>query len=147
MNKININTTTLPGFLADCGIGFGHMLDLIDTVSYTNNDTYPPYNVIQVDSNNFVVELAIAGFTLDNLEITQDRSKLIVAGHKAEEATDVTYLHRGISSRAFKREFVIAEYVSVESASVENGIMRIALRLTLPDTMQPRSIKITTSGK
>ncbi len=153
MNK-TINTQTLPGFLNGRGIGFERMFDMIDdTVSYTGSTTYPPYNVLSTSEDDFVIELAVAGFKMDNLSITQDGSKLTIDGSVPvtnpfdDDVDEPTYLHKGISSRSFKREFVIAEYVTVEDATLEDGILTVNLRRELPEAMKPRQIEIKKIGK
>jgi molecular chaperone IbpA len=150
MNKIT--TLTLPDFLGECSIGFDRMLNILDeTVAYNSNVTYPPYNIIQVDEDTFVVELALAGFGLDNLKITQNRNKLTINGIRHEKLMasggDIKYLHKGISSREFSREFVLAEHVTVSGAEFENGIVSITLKCELPDEMKPRAIVIKQIGK
>lgn len=149
MNKIT--TLTLPEFLGECSIGFDRMWNTLDeTVAFNSNVTYPPYNIIQVDEDTFVVELALAGFGMDNLEITQNRNKLTISGKKAESlmanGDDIVYLHKGISSREFSREFVLAEHVTVKGAEFENGIVSITLNRELPEEMKPRTIDIKQFG-
>ena len=153
MNK-TINTQTLPGFLNGRGIGFERMFDMIDdTVSYTGSTTYPPYNVLSTSEDDFVIELAVAGFKMDNLPITQDGSKLTIDGSVPvtnpfdDDVDEPTYLHKGISSRSFKREFVIAEYVTVEDAKLEDGILTVNLHRELPEAMKPRQIEIKKISK
>jgi len=153
MNK-TINTQTLPGFLNGRGIGFERMFDMIDdTVSYTGSTTYPPYNVLSTSEDDFVIELAVAGFKMDNLSITQDGSKLTIDGSVPvtnpfdDDVDEPTYLHKGISSRSFKREFVIAEYVTVEDAKLEDGILTVNLHRELPEAMKPRQIEIKKISK
>ena len=150
MNK-GINTTTLPTFLNERGIGFDRMFDMIDNaVSYTGNTTYPPYNVLSTSDDDFIIEVAVAGFKMDNLSITQDGNKLTIDGSVPrinpfnDEAieNEPKYLHKGISSRAFQREFVIAEHVTIEDAKLEDGILTINLHRELPESMKPREIAI-----
>jgi molecular chaperone IbpA len=145
MNK-TINTQTLPGFLNGRGIGFERMFDMIDEVSdrvTTSSAKYPPYNLVQVSDDDFEVDLAVAGFTLEEMEITQDGNKLTIAGeHIDPRGSSVTYLHRGISAREFTREFVLAEYMTVVGAKMKDGILNIKLHRDLPEAMKPRTIKI-----
>jgi molecular chaperone IbpA len=153
MNKIT--TRTLPGFLNERGIGFDRMFELFDdATAYAGTQTYPPYNMIQVDEDNYIVELAVAGFAPDDIEIKQDANKLIISGTKttdvsgdAEPAPEVNYLHRGISARNFNREYMLAEHVTVDEAEFEHGILSIKLHRELPDEMKPRTIAIKKIGK
>jgi molecular chaperone IbpA len=150
MNK-TLTTRTLPGFLNERGIGFDRMFDMLDeAVSYAGNQTYPPYNVLSTSEDDYVIEVAVAGFGMDNLKITQDANKLHIDGSRpdfAEDDTEPKYLHRGISSRAFTREFVLAEHVIVEDAALENGILSVKLHRELPDAIKPRTIDIKKAGK
>lgn len=147
MNKIT--TRTLPGFLNERGIGFDRMFDLFDeAVGYAGQTTYPPYNVLKIDEDAFAIEIAVAGFDTDSIEITQNGNKLNVTGQKAEvDDEGITYIHRGISARSFDRDFLLAEHVKVDDADFENGILTIRLHRELPEEMKPRSIDIKRVGK
>jgi molecular chaperone IbpA len=143
MNKIT--TKNLPAFFDSRGIGFGRVFDMLnDFNAYGDQPAYPPYNVLETDADHYVIELALAGFTAEDLEITQDRNKLKIVGRKlsdVEEST-VKYLHRGISQRAFTREFVLADYVTVEGAEFADGIVSIKLLRELPEEVKPRLIEV-----
>lgn len=143
MNK-TINTLTLPTFLNERGVGFDRMFDMFeDAVGYTTNGGYPPYNLIKAGDDDYLIEVAVAGFTLDDLEITQNGKKLIISATKPEfEGEEPTYLHRGISTRSFKRDFVLAEHVVVAGAELDNGILTVKLHRELPEEMKPRTIAI-----
>ena len=147
MNK-TINTSTLPEFFNNCGNEFDRMFKSIDgwMPSNTGIPAYPPFNVIQTDTNNYVIEFAVAGLALANLEITHKYNKLTVQGKKVAD-NDTTYLRRGISSRAFKQEFILADHVTVETAEIDNGILSIKLHREIPESMQPRQIKINKIDK
>ena len=136
-----INTLTLPGFLNDRGIGFDNFFDTFETL--TPNGGYPPYNVIKDGEDDYTIELAVAGFTRDDLEITQDGKKLTIAATKPEfEGVEPAYLHRGISARSFKREFALAEHVTVTNAEMKDGILTVSLLREVPESEQPRTIAI-----
>jgi len=136
-----INTLTLPSFLNDRGIGFDNFLDTFETL--TPSGGYPPYNVIKDGDDEYTIEVAVAGFTQDDLEITQDGKKLILSANKPEfEGEEPAYLHRGISSRSFKREFALAEHVTVTGADLKDGILKVSLLRELPEEMKPRTIAI-----
>ena len=141
MNKIT--TRTLPTFLTERGIGFDRMFDLFDeAVGYASTQTYPPYNVIRLNDDDYMVELAVAGFSMADLTITQDGNKLRVEGAKVGPEEEPVYLHRGISARPFTREFFLAEHVTVDNASFENGILSIKLHREIPEEKKPRTINI-----
>jgi molecular chaperone IbpA len=143
MNK-TINTLTLPTFLNERGVGFDRMFDMFeDTVGYTANGGYPPYNLIKAGDDDYAIEVAVAGFTLGDLEITQNGKKLTIAATKPEiEGEEPNYLHRGISARSFKRDFVLAEHVVVTGAGLDSGILTVKLHRELPEEMKPRTIAI-----
>jgi len=145
----NITTQTLPSFLNERGIGFDRMFDLFDeAVGHSRTTAYPPYNLIKVSDDDYVIEVALAGFKIDDLEITQDGKKLSIEGHKPEIQDDYAkYLHRGISSRAFEREFLLAEHVEVVEAEMEDGVLFVKLHRELPEEMKPRQIEIKKIGK
>lgn len=143
MNKIT--TKTLPSLFEGRSIGFGRIFDMLDEANaFSMPPAYPPYNVVEVDQDHYVIELALAGFTAEDLEITQDRNKLKVVGSKAAESVESTvrYLHRGISQRSFTREFVLADYVVVDDAEFVDGIVKISLHRELPEEMKPRQIEV-----
>lgn len=119
---------------------FDSMLSRIDSTTSTN---YPPYNIIKKDEDNYVIEIATAGFAEGEIDVQVNDGQLIVTGEKAESETEVNYLHQGIGTRKFVRSFQLAEYVEVKSATVENGILIVQLEREVPETMKPKSIAIT----
>jgi molecular chaperone IbpA len=119
---------------------FDSMLSRIDNSTSTN---YPPYNIIKKDDDNYVIEVATAGFAEGEIDVQVNDGQLIVTGEKAETETEVNYLHQGIGTRKFVRSFQLAEYVEVKSATVENGILVVTLERLVPETMKPKSIAIT----
>ena len=119
---------------------FDSMLSRIDSTTSTN---YPPYNIIKKDEDNYVIEIATAGFAEGEIDVQVNDGQLIVTGEKAESETEVNYLHQGIGTRKFVRSFQLAEYVEVKSATVENGILVVTLEREVPETMKPKSIAIT----
>lgn len=145
MNKIT--TKNLPGFLNERGVGFDRLFDLID--SYGPSTGYPPYNVISVNEDEYLIEVAIAGFSKDDVTITQDGNDLLVEGTRdvpenadGTESSKGSYLHRGISSRPFTRKFILADHVNVETANIDNGMLTIELKRELPEALKPRTIAI-----
>jgi molecular chaperone IbpA len=125
-------------------IGFDRLFDLIDdSVSGTGSDNYPPYNIERAGEDHYRISLALAGFTPDEITITAEQNLLKIEGRKTAKAGH-EYLYHGISSRPFRREFNLAEYVQVKEASFENGLLTIELVRELPDAMKPRQIAIGT---
>lgn len=129
--------------LARNAIGFERMIADLHH-SARQNDNYPPYNIVNVNDTETLIEVAVAGFAEDDISVTVKDNTLVVNGKKAVIAEDpkVTYAHRGISSRSFERVFTLAEHVEVRSATVTNGILTISLELVVPEDKQPRKINV-----
>ena len=123
-------------------VGFEHLLDLLDDPkSWGTEDSYPPYNIERTADNEYRISLALAGFTPDEINITAEQNVLTVQGSKADKG-EHQYLYRGISARAFRRVFNLADYVQVKSASFESGLLNIDLVREVPEAMKPRRIAI-----
>ncbi len=122
-------------------IGFDRLLDLVETAQRAGEDNYPPYNIERVSEDRYQISLAIAGFSPDEVLVTAEQNAVIVEGNKADK-TEREYLYHGISSRPFKRQFNLADYVQVKSAAFENGLLMIELIREIPEAMKPRRIAI-----
>jgi molecular chaperone IbpA len=118
--------------------------ELIRNQSQQTN--YPPYNIIQINEDEYMIGLAVAGFGPDNLSVTKDKNFLVIEGNHAlnEIETDAQpiYLHKGISERNFRREFRLADHVEIENAHLELGILSIHLKREVPEEQKPKSIAI-----
>ena len=122
-------------------IGFDTLFDRLNDRSQENNETYPPYDIVRKGEDTFQINLALAGFAPEDITITSEASQLLVAGRKPEnEKTE--YLYQGISARAFERRFNLADYIEVENASFENGLLHVNLVRRVPERMKPRRIEI-----
>lgn len=138
-----INTLNLPTF-----IGFNRLFDEMDRVfENSNKGGYPPYNVIRTNDNVFGIEVAVAGFGMDDLDIIKDGNILRISGNSQESESTVEYVHRGIGGRAFTREFTIADHVEVIDATLDNGILKVNLERIVPEALQPKKIAITSNTK
>ncbi|MBW7962709.1 Hsp20 family protein [Bradyrhizobium sp. BR 10261] len=122
-------------------IGFDRLFDALDEVQRTAEETYPPYNIERLDENHFQITVALAGFSPDEVLLTSEQNVLTLEGRKADKEGK-TFLHRGISTRNFKRQFTLADYVEVKSARFENGLLLIDLQREIPEAMKPRRIAI-----
>jgi molecular chaperone IbpA len=122
-------------------IGFDRLFDVLDEVQRTAEETYPPYNIERLDENRFQISVALAGFSPDEVALTTEQNVLTLEGRKAEK-DEKTFLHRGISTRSFKRQFTLADHVEVKKARFENGLLMIELRREIPEAMKPRRIPI-----
>jgi len=121
-------------------IGFDPLLDTFKQVSQLSKTAgYPPYNIYK-DEDTYVLELAVAGFGKDDLTITVKELQLTVEGRL--EASEKKPIHKGIATRDFTQDFVLAEYVVVKGAELKDGLLRITLEQELPEELQPKVIKI-----
>ena len=128
-------------------VGFDRMIDLIeDSVRWTGNDNYPPYNIERVGEDHYQVSLALAGFTPDEIGVTVEQNVLTVEGRKPDKG-EHHYLYQGISSRPFRRTFNLADYVQVKEAAFVNGMLKIDLVREVPESMKPRQIAIQTGNE
>ena len=126
-------------------VGFDRMGRLLDTASNTEAPSYPPYNIEKVADDQYRVTMAIAGFNAADLDITQNNNTLIVTGNQDKGENDVQFLHRGIATRSFERQFELAEHVNVTNAGLENGLLLIDLKREVPEELKPRKIAIGAS--
>jgi molecular chaperone IbpA len=125
-------------------IGFDRMFDKLFDESSVVTTNYPPYNIVKVSDTDYAIQIAVAGFGKDDIEIeTKENTLTVKSVEKKEELVDdVTYLHKGISNRAFTRSFTIADDVVVKGATFENGLLSVALERIIPEEKKPRLIKI-----
>ncbi|NOD65502.1 MULTISPECIES: Hsp20 family protein [unclassified Ruegeria] len=128
-------------------IGFDQIADMMDRV-LTNDvaqPSYPPYNIEKTDADTYRISVAVAGFSEADLSVEVKENSLVVAGKKAAEDKDRSYLHRGIATRAFERRFALADHVRVTGASHENGMLNIDLKREVPEALKPRRIEISSA--
>src|SRR6185295_13680427 len=104
-------------------------------------DHYPPYNIERLSDDRYQISLAVAGFSPDEISVTAEQNVVTIKGNKPEK-TEREYLYRGISTRAFKRQFNLADYVQVKNAAFDNGLLKIELVREIPEAMKPRRIAI-----
>lgn len=127
-------------------IGFDRLAQLAEHAAANNgNSGYPPYNIELLGENRYRITMAVAGFSMEELEISSEGEKLLVKGNKAESQTEHKYLYQGIAERGFERTFQLADYVTVLGASLENGLLNIDLVREIPEALKPRKIEITSS--
>jgi len=107
-----------------------------------NGNGYPPYNIAQINEDEYMISLAVAGFGMDNLEITTDGDQLKIEGTAPKGDDEVNYLHKGIGGRNFRREFTLADHVKVADAKLELGMLNIHLKREVPEALKPKKIEI-----
>lgn len=125
-------------------LGFDQFERTLERIAKAPAEGYPPYNIERTGEDELRITLAVAGFTLDDLEILLEDNQLTVSGQQVEEDQRV-YLHRGIATRQFKRSFVIAEGVEVTAAVLDNGLLHIDLRQPKPQR-NARNIEISAAN-
>ena len=124
-------------------VGFDRMASLLDAAASDNSHGYPPYNIERTGDASYRISMAIAGFGEDEISIEAQQNKLTITGKKeAVDDDQVKYLHRGIATRSFQRQFELADYVEVKGAALENGLLHVDLAREIPEAMKPRTIAI-----
>lgn len=123
-------------------VGFDRIFDLLDNASRVSAvDNWPPYDIVKTGEDEYRVTLAVAGFSENELNVTQERNLLLVSGEKAGNE-ETQYLHRGIAGRSFQRRFELADHVRVVGANLANGLLTVELKREIPEAMKPRRIDI-----
>ena len=125
-------------------VGFDKLFNKFENFAFERNQpTYPPYNVIKVDEDSYSIEIAVAGFSMNDLEITHSPNEnlLTVAGDNNNSEND--YIHKGIAGRSFQRSWTVHENIQITGASLDKGLLKIELSHTIPDALKPKKIKIT----
>jgi molecular chaperone IbpA len=128
-------------------VGFDRLFNMLDDDGWraATEQNYPPYNIERTGEDSYAVTLAVAGFAPEDITITAEQNVLTVEGRKADK-TERHYLYHGISARAFRRQFNLADYVKVTGATFENGLLQITLVREIPEAMKPRKIDIKTGA-
>ena len=129
-------------------VGFDNIFNEMDRMfeNSTKSQGYPPYNIAQINEDEYMISLAVAGFGMDNLSIEKDNKVLKIEGTAPKGDDDVNYLHKGIGGRSFRREFTLAEHVEVVGANLELGMLNIHLKREVPEELQPKKIQINTGA-
>jgi molecular chaperone IbpA len=129
-------------------IGFDRLSRLMDaTMASAEASSYPPYNIEKLSDDQYRLTMAVAGFAEGDLEITQKQSALVVSGRAPKDEGPRQFLHRGIARRAFERRFELADHIVVDGAALENGLLHIALKRVVPESLKPRQIPIGASPR
>lgn len=121
-------------------IGFDRLVNRV-TTTHTNSNGFPPYNVVKKNDETWVVEMAVAGFSKDEIEITEQDGTLKIEGSKEDESNS-EYVHRGIATRKFTRSFALGEYMYVDTAELKDGMLYVTVKLELPAEKKPKNIRI-----
>ena len=120
-------------FTSPLFLGFDHLEQMLERASKTSSDGYPPYNIEQISPSGLRISLAVAGFTMDDLQITQEDNQLVIRGRQTDDTQGRIFLHRGIAARQFQRTFVLADGMDVLGADLRNGLLSIDLARPEPE--------------
>jgi molecular chaperone IbpA len=125
-------------------VGFDTMFDNFEQrLASQINNSYPPYNILKHDDNSYELEIAVTGFTPDEVVVELDQNQLVVKGHRGhDEHAETQYLHRGLATRDFTRSWTLAEHMEVGEGRIKNGVLTIALTRVVPEALKPRVLKI-----
>jgi molecular chaperone IbpA len=127
-------------FPSSAFVGFDHLLNELDYVAKHAQDNYPPHNILRTGDQDYLIELAVAGFSRDELTIeVKDRTLTVSGEHKSKGRE---YIHRGISTKKFKRTFRLSEHVHVNGADLVDGVLSVELKYEIPQELRPRKIEI-----
>lgn len=141
-----MNSNLLPSVFKDFDKYFVGFDDTYNRLAKMHDDltkhipNYPPYNIKKVDENKYVIELAVAGFAKQDIEITLENNKLIVSGNAADDGDN--FIFKGIANRAFTRTFALDDQIEIKNAAMLNGMLKIALERIIPEHKKPRKIEV-----
>ena len=121
-------------------VGFDHLFNELEWTAKHAQDHYPPHNIIKAGDQEYLIELAIAGFTKDEISVEVKDRTLTVTGEHVSKGRE--FIHRGISTKKFKRTFRLSEHVKVHGADIQDGILAIHLKYVIPENQRPRKITI-----
>lgn len=122
-------------------VGYDKLFDQFENVRNLT-DNYPPYNIVKKSDTSYAIQIAVAGFNKEDIEITLDKNQLIVNSIVEDKDDKTEYLYKGLASRAFTRRFTISEYVQIHDAELVNGILNINLERIVPEEEKPTKIEI-----
>jgi molecular chaperone IbpA len=125
-------------------VGFDRLFDMLEN-STIGGENYPPFDLIKVDDNQYRIEVAVAGFRPEDIDITSQQNVLVIRGQKGDE-NGSNYVHRGIANRSFERRFALADHIQVRGADLKDGMLAIDLVREIPEAMKPRKIEISGSA-
>ena len=126
-------------------IGFDHIFDQLENIHKHAKDTYPPHNVVKDEDLHFILELAVAGFKKEHIDIEVKDHVLTISGNRPMRREQNKYVHKGISAKNWKKSFRLSEYTEVTGADLQDGILAVNLEVILPREKQPRKIQIGTN--
>jgi len=138
-----MNATLNYAPLTRFAVGFEDLFKEMDKLNLNSSNTaYPPYNIVSLEDDRFLIEIAVAGFAEDDLDITVENGQLVITGEKVEDEPR-NFVHKGIAMRNFTRSFRLATHIEVEGAKLENGLLVVTLKRHIPEELKPKKIAIS----
>ena len=122
-------------------VGFDDIFEQLSTLSSYDTSNYPPYNIKKVGKEKYQLEMALAGFTKTDVIVEVKENTLTISGKVSDKDTD-TFVHRGIAQRSFKRQWTLAEHLEVTSAVLKDGVLKVDMKLNLPEEKKPKTITV-----
>ena len=122
-------------------VGFDNIFDQLSTLSDFDIPNYPPYNIKKIDKENYQLEMALAGFSKDEIDVEVKENTLTISARTSDKEED-SFVHQGIARRAFKRRWTLAEHLEVDEAKLKDGILIVKMKLNLPEEKKPKTITI-----
>ena len=142
-NQLTLRSLDIPS-IHKFAVGFDNLFDEMMRINAQQGSTnYPPYNIVQINEDEYTISLAVSGFGPDDIEVTKDKNYLVIEGNPVKSADEIVYLHKGISTRSFRREFKLADHVEIDNCNLELGILSIHLKRNVPEEQKPKKIAIT----
>jgi molecular chaperone IbpA len=126
-------------------VGFDRLFDMLENSSIgQTQENYPPFDLVKEGENEYRIQLAVAGFRPDEIDITAQQNVLVVSGRKTDESDEkgTDFIYRGIANRSFERRFALADHIQVKGADMRDGLLAIELVREIPEAMKPRKIDI-----
>ena len=141
-----VTTYTMDLFRDPFFIGFGRELEKLNSLHKTNSQAYPPYDILKLDEDTYLLSLALAGFTKNDVSVSLDKGSLVISG-EITEVLDAEVVHKGIASRKFNREFALGEYMEISGAEMKDGMLHINIYRVVPEDKKPKIIDIKVAKK
>jgi len=123
-------------------IGFEPLLDSFNNLMSVSTDNYPPYNIAKESNNKYTIEIAVAGFTIDDIDLEELNNVLTITGNRDKHRSADKYIHKGISAKKFTKVFKLAEDAKVTNANLANGILSINIEIKVPKAAKANKIKV-----
>ena len=138
MNQLRTIDTAALANLSRALVGF----DRYFTAPSHPNGNYPPHNIVKYNDAHYAIEVAVAGFSKEEITVEVDQDQLTIRGNQLPVSTEKTYLHRGLAARDFEQTFTLAEYMTVRGAEVKDGMLKIDIERIIPEALKPQRIEI-----